>query len=621
MKRYIIDIETNGLNPTKIWCVVILDVDTQEVLIADTTTKLLIDPKALYIGHNLIGFDLPVLKRLWNVDINPRNIIDTFVCSKLFNYSAKGGHSLDEWGKRLNYPKMEFDEWGEYPEADKESDRRHRLALYCTNDCNLNRLVFLKLEKGIYSDRWKRSLRLEHEVAFICRELQETGFRFDIERASNIRENLSRSIGSVFGRIQQYFPDRTVPWPTIKNPERTRLEPFNPGSPKQVVEILNEVGWKPFEKTEGHKDCEKELQHLNREPEAHRDKERLQFLMERLVHYKSYGWKVSEENLETLPEDAPEGCRLLVKWRMLSKRLQTLDEWLRSYDVGRGDSILTGRIHGTFNSIGTWTHRMSHSNPNQGNVPSVDSKYHHPDLKELARTYGKDMRSCFCVDPGNTLLGVDADGIQLRILAHYMDDQRFTDALVNGKKEDGTDPHTLNTIPLEISLNERQRAKTFIYAWLLGAGLGKVAKILGCSLTEAGERVRRFIEFYPGLKRLKEEIIPGDAARGYFEAIDGRIIRCDEYHMLAGYLQSGEAIIMKDACVEWKKEFKRERIEHRLVNFVHDEWQTEIRDDPFTKEFASKSQTEAIINAGRRHILRCPLGATAKFGINWYATH
>lgn len=615
MKRYIIDIETNGLNPTKIWCVVTVDVDTQEQSCVTNVLELRIDPKALYIGHNLIGFDLPVLKRLWNVDINPRNIIDTFVCSKLFNYSAKGGHSLDEWGKRLNYPKIEHSEWDELDDFDRERERLSRVIDRCIGDCQLNRLVFLKLEKGIYSDRWKRSLRLEHEVAFICRELQETGFRFDRRRAENIHADLSKSVGQLSLDLLSAFPPREVPWPTVKNPERIRLEPFNPGSPKQVVEILNEAGWKPFEKTEGHKDCEKELQHLNREPEAHRDKERLQFLMERLRHYKSYGWKVSEENLETLPEDAPEGCRLLVKWRMLSKRLQTLDEWLRSFNAD------TGRIHGTFNSIGTWTHRMSHSNPNQGNVPSVNSKYHHPDLKELARTYGKDMRSCFCVDPGNTLLGVDADGIQLRILAHYMDDQRFTDALVNGDKTKGTDAHSLTAKVVDLPGVDRERGKNFIYAWILGAQIPRIAKVFGCSFDQAKEALGRIIGLYPGLIRLKEGRIAEDAARGYFEALDGRRIKADGFHMLAGYLQSGEAIIMKDACVEWKKEFKREGIEHRLVNFVHDEWQTEIRDDPFTKEFASKSQTEAIINSGRRHNLRCPLGATAKFGVDWYATH
>lgn len=615
VKRFIIDIETNGLNPTKIWCVVLVDVDSQETLIVRDVSKWTIIPKALYIGHNLIGFDLPVLKRLWNVDINPRSIIDTFICSKLFNYSAKGGHSLDEWGKRLNYPKIEHNDWEELEDVEAERSRLSRVINRCVGDCLLNRLVFLKLEKGIYSEQWKRSLRLEHEIAFICKELSETGFKFDIARARTIREDLSRNVYDLSRDLQIAFPDRAVPWPTIKHPERTRLEPFNPGSPKQVVEILNEAGWKPFEKTEGHKDCEKNIQLLNREPESKRDKALLQFLTERLRHYRSFGWKVSEENLETLPEDAPEGCRLLVKWRMLSKRLQTLDEWFRHYNDN------TGRIHGTFNSIGTWTHRMAHSDPNQGNVPSVDSKYHDPELKKLAAIYGKDMRSCFHVDPGNILLGVDADGIQLRILAHYMGDNKFIEALVKGSKDDETDIHSLNAIALGIGAKERTRAKTFIYAFLLGAGVGKVAKILGCSFSEAGERVNQFIEYYPGLKALKEEIIPADARRGYFEAIDGRRIRCDEYHMMAGYLQSGEAIIMKDACIEWKKEFKREGIEYKFANFCHDEFQTEIRDDPRIREIAAASQVKAIVNARFRMDLRCPLAATAKFGGNWYATH
>lgn len=647
MKRYVIDIEADSLHPTQIWCVITVDIDDASVHVARTEDDFHFDKNALYIGHNIIGYDLPALCDLWGLRFNRHHIIDTLVCSRLFNFTAAGGHSLDRWGERLSFKKTDFTEWEPYQDPVQEAERLARCIAYCTNDCKLTAMVFRRLERTIYSDKWKDALRTEHDMAFICRDIHENGFLFDIEKAKEIEEELRHQVSALLEALKEAFPPRTklirevTPRATkfgtisrnsipgairdsimggcsVDNPfSYLEYIPFNPGSSSQVVERLNEAGWKPFEKTEGHKDAEKELSALRRMPRAVRDDTRIAILEASLKTYEVSGWKVSEENLETLPETAPEGCQLLVKWRMLSKRLQTVEEWLRAFNA------TTNRIHGNYNHIGAWTHRMSHSDPNQGNVPSVASKYHNPALVEAAKSYGARMRSCFLVPDSSILVGVDADGIQLRILAHYMDDAEFTEALVNGRKEDGTDAHTLNAIALDLAGVDRDRSKTFIYAWLLGAGLGKVAKILGCSNAEAAEAINRFVLRYPGLQRLKFETIPADAARGYFIGLDGRIIHSDEYHMLAGYLQAGEAVIMKSASLHWQEELKREHrnIKWKLVNFVHDEWQTEVLGPRYCAETVAKSQVEAIAWAGRRVRLKCPLAGTAKFGGNWLETH
>ena len=650
LRRLVFDIETDSLKPTVMWCACVIDIDTKEEFVYESLTDFCnaVDKFAgsLWCGHGAINFDIPALRRLAGREvISPHRVVDTLVCSRLFDYTRAGGHSLKQWGIDLKLHKGDFNEWEAYADVERERSRRMRCAEYCLQDCRITAALFRRFEKFIFGEAWRRALNTEHETAIICEELHENGFRFDYEGAQAIQRSLSAEVERISSELRQAFPDRPRPRKLV-TPRATKFGtlskadfrwfegddlsaftpehpftvldwvPFNPGSPKQVVEILNAAGWMPTDKTKGYKLAEKELSKLQRIQKPNPETIlRISSLEERLKEYAVYGWQISEENLETVPEGAPEGIKSFVRWRMLSKRLQTLQEWLQAYNP------VTHAIHGEFAHIGTWTHRKAHSKPNQGNVPSVDSKYHAPELKALARQYGQSMRGLFTVGKGEALVGTDADGIQLRILAHYMDDAEFTEALVNGDKDKGTDAHTLNAEALGIGAPERSRAKTFIYAWLLGAGTSKVGKILNFSNADAAAAVEGFIRRYPGLYTLKHEIIPTDARRGYFRALDGRLIKSDEYHMLAGYLQSGESIIMKEACIIWRKELKRSGIWFKQVNDVHDEWQTVCRDDERIKKEVGRVQVEAIVTAGVNLGLRCPLAGTAKFGLNWYETH
>lgn len=648
MTRYVTDVEADSLEPTRIWCVVDIDIDTGEehVWRYDTATEPYSRTASLRIGHNFLDFDGPVLRKFFPESrIDYKRVIDTLVCSRLFNQQVANGHSLEAWGQRLGERKSDFHEFSAYDDPVLERDRMDRCVAYCLQDCRVNLKLYNFFKKHIENPRWKQSLRLEHDTAIICRELHDNGFAFAYDSARGIEaeltvlvDNLERELLSAFkprSKLIREVTPKSTKFGTLSRTDfrwagsvdlsqysadapfsRFEYVPFNPGSPKAVVERLNEAGWKPFEKTDGYKDCEKELRQVQRGRRP--DRKRIQELTEKLSEYEIYGWKISEENLETLPDDAPEGCRLFVKWRMLSKRLQTLQEWFDAYDSN------TNRIHGKFTHIGAWTHRFSHSGPNMGNVPSVDSKYHSPELKLLAKTYGARMRACWHVPEGKRLVGTDAEGIQLRILAHYMNDVEFIEALISGKKDDehperSTDVHTLNAIKLGFDYRVRPRAKTFIYAWLLGAGLGKVAKILGISLEEARKAVEQFIAGYPGLTHLKNVTIPDDASRGYFEGFDGRLVRSDEYHMLAGYLQNGEQAIMKYATQVWYAELMMSKIPFKLVNFVHDEWQTEV-DDRFAEEVAH-IQARSIVTAGEHFKLNCPMAGSFKIGKNWHETH
>ena len=175
---------------------------------------------------------------------------------------------------------------------------------------------------------------------------------------------------------------------------------------------------------------------------------------ERLEKFKVYGWRVNESNLNTLPESAPQEAKDLAKWLTLEGRRSSLEEWL-------GCVQDDGKIHGKFWFIGAWTHRMSHSKPNQANIPSEFHKEPKTAVEEVKDKYDKHLRECFKVAEDEWLVGCDAEGIQLRVLAHYMKSEEYREAIVSGKKELETDIHNLNRKALGLSHIDRDDSKTF----------------------------------------------------------------------------------------------------------------------------------------------------------------
>jgi DNA polymerase I len=623
----ICDIETNALvNPTRIWCIGLLDVATGREVVFENPD---LDPTefleaaqdvSVWVGHNFIGYDHKVLEDLIPELVIPReSIIDTLVVSRLLNYNLTGGHSLGAWGERLGVPKLDFHDFSQLSED---------MVTYLRGDLKVTLGLYKKFLRYLGSPQWKKPLRLEHDMAFMCRDMHDNGFAFDLPKARGLYEEIDGLIQGLDSDILKAFPPRLRPireicpvltkhgtlhrkdfkWKTdgdltpftAEAPfTLCEWEEFNPGSPKQIVERLNEAGWKPFEKTKGHIEAERT-----------RDQEKLK-------HYRVWGWKVSEANLLTLPEDAPEAAQKLAKRILLASRRSVLNEWITAAGEAPKSTEDQAYIQGNFNHIGSWTQRMSHTAPNMANIPRSTA------------LYGSDFRSLWMAPKDKYLVGVDADSIQLRILAHYMNDPRFTTALVSGDKALGTDAHTMNMRALGPVCSSRDVAKTFIYAWLLGAGIPKQAQILECSIPEAADANENFLAQYPSLRELKENQIPRDAARGYFEGVDGRFVMCDSEHlMLAGYLQEGESTVMKTATRIWRNHLTKEKIPFWLVNFVHDEWQVCTPRDKDLALYVANTMADSIRQAGEDLGLNCPLlgsiyGAHKQLAIgdNWLDTH
>lgn len=639
MLTVVSDCETNGLvRPDKLWCLVNKELGEKGYKTWDINSgygsfhayAATVDR---WVFHNGISYDGPVINSLIGKAIDIDKICDTFIVSRLVNYPNFKGHGLDEIGLTLGQPKTVFNDFSKYTEE---------MLSYCQDDVDLGTKIYKKYEKYINDPDWKKSMDVEHQTAILCKKMHDNGFKFDLDLAYEVLPQIKDRLEVLEAEMQRNWPpemrevgrlkyrvkDDGDLYSTVanamKNYPKTVIEgdelvcfnyvAFNPGSAKDRIEKLWEAEWRPTEKTKTAykfdlKGAVGELWGKTMLTQELYDAKR--------DHLKVYGWTVSEENLDTLPVDASQSARDLAEWLCLNGRLKPLEERIRECERD-------GRIRTNFWHIGAWTHRMSHSSPNIANISSPwDSRVEAVSaVDQVKERFDGKLRQMFTVKDGAYLVGTDAESIQLRILAHYLRNDEYVKAILEGVKEDGTDIHNVNRRALGLDYLTRDHAKTFIYAWLLGAGNGKVARILGCSIPMAKKAVASFVDSTKGLGKLKSGRIRRDAARGYFEGLDGRkVLNDSEYLMLAGYLQNGEAVVMKHANVLWDRWCAEEGLPFKQVNFVHDEWQTEVDGTFEEAERVGFLQRKALVTVGEELGCFCPMSGETKIGRNWLETH
>ena len=582
--RVVFDIETDSLDATVIHVVVAKELGKKGNYIIRSPKAFAKFAKDVtqWIAHNGIGFDIPVIEKLWGYKIPLDKTLDTLVLSRLFDPQRRGGHSLKVWGERLGDFKTEFSGFSEYTEEMKE---------YCKQDVHVTELLYKELMKE-GEDFSQASINLEHMVHAIMCEQERNGFALDIDLAQEIYTVCLKENNRIETEIKKYMVPIAVKakdvevkykkdgsifaYQLLDNQEvwgdytKILWEEFNLASPTQINKRLDRLGWKPTVKTKS-----------------------------------GESYKICPENLATIPDDAPQAVKGLKAWKVLETRWKIAQEWL---EKAQDD----GRVHGTVITTGAVTHRAAHRGPNMANIPSVPHGKTGI-LWKMDGMYAAECRQVFKVPEGKKLVGTDAAGIQLRVLAHYMNDPVYTEQVIEG------DIHTFNKNALGNYCKDRPTAKTFIYAFLLGAGVGKIAEILGCNGGQANKSMQNFYETLPTLKRLKSEASRA-ASMGWMKGLDGRILRIGSDHLaLSVYLQGGETVIMRLANVFWQRKAKEERINFKQCAWVHDEWQTEV--DADQAERLGEIQVQSIIDAGKFFKLNCPMDGEAKIGNNWLETH
>jgi len=585
LKQLVFDIETDDVKATKVWCICTLDIDTGE---EKTFTYENLDEGVEHlegadklIGHNIIGFDVPVLEKLTGAKLSGKNLVDTLVLSRLFNPVREGGHGLESWGYALGVPKIEFDEYQTFSQD---------MLDYCVQDVRLNFRVFQELKK-LSKGFTPEAVKIEMETyKIICRQ-RDKGFMLDIPKSEELLSEINGKMDDVVVKVHQRFepkkqtrylyPQFSKTGSLMKTAidnfgKNTRLGPiefsqmeeavnangknvkiprveltdFNLGSRKQIGEYLMEFGWEPK------------------------------------VFTPTGQPQVDEKILSKV--DIPEAA-LICDYLMYQKRIAQIESWLKAVE--------NSRVHGFVNSNGTITGRMTHNSPNLAQVPSSNSPY------------GKDCRACWTVPRGYKLVGIDASGLELRMLAHYLNDEDYTNEIVNG------DVHTANQ--RSAGLESRNQAKTFIYALLYGAGNEKLGSVAGGG-AKLGSRLRKsFFDNLPSFRTLTTRVERA-AAKGYLKGIDGRKVFIRSKHAaLNSLLQSAGAIVMKKALIIFNE--KIAHLDAHFVANVHDEWQIEAEET--IADSVGNIGVESIIQAGVELNLNCPLDGEYNVGSNWSETH
>jgi DNA polymerase I-like protein with 3'-5' exonuclease and polymerase domains len=369
MKRICLDIETDGFDPSHIWCVGTEDVDTGE-------TRLFLESDRLkfrefmrdveeVLGFNVLQFDLPILDSLWGVRVPVDQVTDVLILCQLEQPGREGGNSLEAWGGRLRFPKMDMEKEDFYRGYTED------MGIYCMNDVKLTVKLYHHITSVMSGRFSKDSIRLEHQVKAITSRQEVNGFYLDEFKAMSLSADFSERLTDITEKMQEIFPPKEIQLKT-----KVKYEPFNPGSRKQIAERLMERGWVP---------------------EKHTEKGNV---------------VVDETTLASIDMDE---AKVLAEYLMLQKRAAQVKSWLEAIKPK------TGRVHGRVLTLQTITGRMAHASPNMAQVPAVYSPY------------GAECRGCWTVPSDKkVLVGIDASSIELRMLCHYMKDEDYTTQVVSG---------------------------------------------------------------------------------------------------------------------------------------------------------------------------------------------
>ena len=553
-----LDIETNTKHD-QIWCCVTKA--DEEIKVWTEAEKLseYLRRDDILVMHNGISFDAPILNQRWSTKIRLNQCRDTLVLSRLLNPNRENGHSLEAWGNRLGYPKIDF--------KDYDAGLSDEMIQYCIRDVEVLERVYhaLEDEKRHYGFS-EQSVELEHEVAAIISRQERRGFRLDVPYAMVLASTLKDRAAIIEQELQQLFPPIVTERISEKTGKRLKddIEVFNPSSRQQISKRLQSLGWKPTKTTE------------------------------------KGSIIVDESTLEDLIKDAKYATNVglvsvaskLQEYLLLSKRVSQVQSWI---DVVHDD----GRVRGKVITNGAVTGRMTHHSPNMAQVPSSSSPY------------GEECRQCWTVDEGYKLVGIDASGLELRMLAHYMKDKDYVREVCEG------DIHTKNQNAA--GLQTRPQAKTFIYAFLYGAGPTKIGSVVGGGAKEGQRLIDSFLDNTPSLKALRAKI-ERMAATGYLPGLDGRKLFIRSAHAaLNTLLQGAGAIVMKQGLVILNQKIQQQKIKAHFVANVHDEWQIEVEE--VYADIVGKLGVAAIEEAGIKLGLRCPLTGEYRVGNNWKETH
>ena len=581
MSKYIFDIEADGLldNISKIHMIVFkklgedeftvfTDDDPQYSRIANMR-QWIADNVTCLIAHNGVRYDIPALKKVLGYTL-PKHvaIIDTLIVSRMNNWPNKRlnrKHSLAAWGDFLGCKKLDFKEFDVYSEEMLE---------YCKQDCIVNEKIynFVMSEAGQWMGtypKYKDALRMEHDMAGYIAEQCSNGWMFDFEGCAKLIEELTAKMKHIEDTVEPHLGDiiRLVD-KEPRTPQYKKNGEYTLASARHISEYLDQVvSPEDALKAEPPMLPGTEFQRRSITPAGMGQQDSVKEYLESLgIKWTEWNWKkVGNDFIKTGPKLNDKDIKaighphadLIADYYTLRSRRSILQGWM---DQSNGD----GRLHGDVMDLGTATGRHSHKII--ANLPSGKA------------SYGKEIRSLFICPEDKVIISADGAAYQLRILAHYLKSDEYTEVVLNG------DAHQRHADAMGIT---RDQAKPVAFGILYGSGGAKVASMMGSDDVKMGTKVRNnFIKNIPNLEALNQKAQDTAKLNGWIPGIDGRKIYCEEPYKALNYLiQSAEAAMMKLTIVDINKGFEKAGIDAKQLLMYHDECSWEI--DPKDAEQAT----------------------------------
>jgi len=625
MKRLVYDLETNGLlyETTKIHCGTIYDLDTdksymysddESMVGRDGNINEMIETLLgnTIIGHNIIKFDNMVIQKLHNINLTKEcNCVDTLILSKLkypdtmkldarrlaMPPKLKGKHSLAAWGYRTKTMKDDYS--GEWHTLNQE------MFDYCRQDGIATAAIYRHFEEQGFPP--EEAIRLEQEFAHIIARQELHGVLFDVKAAQKLHVELEEAKLTMEQEVFNVF--KPLPIFTKKNEIKNKYK--KDGDISAVYQKQLDKGFYFNEQGVWGVDVITEFNPSSRQHIA--------YWMKTLFNWESpektdKGNPVINEGILKAIKGIPEAHTLATYFnvtKILGQLALGPQAWLKQV---KDD----GRIHGQVDTLGAVTRRCTHSRPNMAQIPSAK---HNDDgaIMGIEGGFGVESRSLFIAKEGYKIVGCDASGLELRVLAHFMakyDGGAYGKTILEG------DIHTANQ--KAAGLPTRNNAKTFIYGFLYGAGAAKLGEIVGGGFKEGDKLKKRFLRKLPAIAKLGEAVVGAVKRNGTLKALDGNpyLIR-SEHSALNVLLQGAGSLVMKYWLIDYDKSLQAAGYipgdDYEYVLNIHDEAQVECKEA--IANSVAKIAEQSFLNITEQLNFRVKLEGEAKIGQSWYDTH
>ena len=558
--KLVYDIETDGLDATLIWVLIAKNVETNMIYKFSDHDNLhgsikdgvrLLENADLLIGHNIIGFDNRVIDNLYGTDLNSKRCHDTFVMSQVLRYKRDHKQGLAGWGEKLGNSKGDYSDWSNYNKD---------MLKYCIQDVNVNHQVYnvlLEEYNKIYDRNplIKQGLKVEHDTAVFNARVRDVGWRFDEKRARETLGRMLERMNAIEVTMLPLLGNRTV-WidKEVKYAKFKKNGEYTSASAKQLSDFYgyeigvgdtdNHLPGVPFQRSReeqielGSTELVKQWLLDNGWVPDEYQKKKIGF------EWVTMGPKLTETSLTKF---GPKG-EMINEYYTIRSRKSVIEGWL--------NKVVDSRLHGNMWTCGTPTFRCRHEVI--VNLPANTA------------AWGKELRELLVADDETIIVGADSSGNQLRGLCHYVNNSDFTREVVYG------DQHQRNADALGCS---RAVAKSYLYAYLFGAGDSKLGQVLtGKSNPSVGKRSKEnFARGIRGLQELKDKLAKvwkntHYSGEAWIPGLDGRMVFTPSEHQALNYLlQSAEGITCK-AAISWAMEkIKEEGLRATPRLFYHDE--------------------------------------------------